>query len=317
MSFRALTLAVVVLAVLGWLASLGLYTVGQAEEVLLVRLGKPVDTIRDPGLNFKIPFVDAVIVYDKRLLPLEPPVDQIILGDQKRIVVETFARFRITEPLRFYQSVGTVEQARTNLAQVISSILRKQLGKVSLSALLTDERDRITARIRDEAAAQAVPLGIDVVDVRMRRADLPPETSPAIYERMSSERVREANDLRAQGFQWGQEIRAKADRERTVLLSEAQRDSQMTRGEGDAEANRILAAAYGQDPDFFDLYRTLEVYRGGLTVGGSTLLLSPSSDLMKYFENGPFPAKSALSSSTSSAAAPNPAASSEPSETMP
>lgn len=291
MSLRATILIAVFVAFLGWLVSLSLYTVSQAQVALLVRLGQPVATIKEPGLNFKWPFIDTVVTYEKRLLSLEPPVDQIILGDQKRIVVETFARFRINAPLRFYQSVGTEEQARINLAQLISSTLRKQLGKVALSALLTAERDRIAAQVRDEAAAKAQALGVEVVDVRIRRADLPIETSQAIYDRMSSERVREANDLRAQGFEWGQEIRAKADRDRAVLLSEAQRDSQTQRGAADAEASRVLAAAYGQDPDFFDLYRTLQVYRVGLTVGSPTLLLSPSSELMKFFDAGPFARK--------------------------
>ncbi len=287
MSLRAALLGAIVVGLLGWIASLGFYVVGQTEEALLVRLGQPIETIREPGLNLKLPFVDTVVVYDKRLLPLEPPVDQIILGDQKRIVVETFSRFRVADPLRFYQSVGTVEQARINLAQVISSTLRKQLGKVALSALLTPERERIVEQIRDEAEVRARPLGIEVVDVRIRRADLPPETSQAIYDRMSSERVREAKDLRAQGFEWGQQIRAEADRDRTVLLSKAQRESETTRGEADAEASRILAAAYGKDAGFFDLYRALQVYRAGLTVGNPTILLSPSSELMKYFDAGP------------------------------
>jgi modulator of FtsH protease HflC len=232
-----------------------------------------------------------VTQYDRRLLPLEPPVDQIILGDQKRIVVETFARFRIDSPLRFYQSVGTVEQARINLSQLIGSTLRKQLGTVPLSALLTPEREKIAARIRDEAAARADVLGVKLVDVRLWRADLPTETSQAIYDRMSSERVREANDLRAQGSEWGQEIRAEADRQRAVLLSEAQRESQIARGAADAEASRILAGAYGQDPEFFDLYRSLQVYRTGLAPGAPTVLLSPSNELMKFFDGGPFAKK--------------------------
>ena len=241
MSLRSVFLAAVALALLAWLGSLFFYTVGQEQMALLLRFGQPVETVKDPGLNLKLPFIDNVVLYDKRLLPLEPPVDQIILGDQKRIVVETFSRFRISDPLRFYQSVGTVDQARVNLAQLIGSTLRKQLGQVALSALLTPEREQITAKIRDEAAVQADTLGVALIDVRIRRADLPPETSQAIYDRMSSERVREANDLRAQGFEWGQEIRAKADRDRTVLLSEAQRDSQTSRGAADAEASRIMA----------------------------------------------------------------------------
>ncbi len=288
MSAQRALVALATIAFLGWLVSLCLFTVGQSQEALIVRLGKPVGTITEPGLNVKLPLLDTVVLYDKRLLPLEPPVDQIILGDQKRIEVETFSRFRIDNPLRFYQSVGSQDQARSQLAQIVSTTLRKQLGQVTLPDLLTEQRDRITARVRDEVTLEAASLGVDVVDVRIRRADLPVETSQAIYDRMTSERVREAKELRAQGFEWGQEIRAKADRERAVLLSEAQRDSQTVRGDGDAEANRIATAAYGRDPAFFDLYRTLQVYRAALTQGSPTLVLSPSSALMRYFEAGPF-----------------------------
>jgi membrane protease subunit HflC len=291
MSMRALLIALIVSAFAAWLGSQCVYAVNQGSAALLVRLGQVAAIIEEPGLYFKAPLIDTVTQYDRRLLPLEPPADQIILGDQKRIVVETFARFRINSPLRFYQSVGSVEQARVNLSQLIGSTLRKQLGKVPLSALLTPEREKIAAQIRDEAAAQADALGVQLVDVRLRRVDLPSETSQAIYDRMTSERVREANDLRAQGSEWGQEIRAKADRERVVLLSEAQRESQIGRGVADAEASRILANAYGQDPEFFDLYRSLQVYRAGLTVGSPTLLLSPSTELMKFFDQGPFARK--------------------------
>jgi membrane protease subunit HflC len=221
------------------------------------------------------------------LLALEPPLDQIILGDQKRIEVTTFLRFRIDNPLRFYQSVGTEEQARANLSQIVSSTARKQLGKIALPALLTEKRDEITNRIRDEVAAEASALGVAVTDVRILRAELPAETSQAIYDRMTSERVREAKDLRAQGFEAAQEIRSKADRDRAVLLSDALRTSQTDRGVADAEANDIAVAAYDRDPAFFDLYRTLQLYRSALTQGSPTLVLAPSSDLMKFFDAGP------------------------------
>ena len=278
MSLRALMIAIVALAFAAWLGSQCLYTVDQGSAALLVRLGQVVATIEEPGLYFKAPLIDTVTQYDKRLLPLEPPVDQIILGDQKRIVVETFARFRINSPLRFYQTVGTVEQARVNLSQMIGSALRKQLGTVPLSALLTPEREKIAAQVRDEAAVQADALGVQLVDVRLRRADLPTETSQAIYERMTSERVRKP-------MIFGRRVRNGARKfgPRPIangrFLSEAQRESEIRRGAADAEASRILADAYAQDPGFFDLYRTLQVYRAGLTVGAATLLLSPSSEL--------------------------------------
>jgi membrane protease subunit HflC len=256
---------------------------------LLVRFGKPIETLAKPGLYAKAPLIDAVVSYDKHLLSLLPPLDQIILGDQKRIEVTTISRFRIVDALRFYQTVGTEDQARVNLAQIVSSTVRKELGKAPLPALLTAERDRISDHIRDEVAQEGRELGVEVTDVRILRAELPAETSQAIYDRMTSERVREAKELRAQGFEAAQQIRSKADRERDILLSDSLRDSQTTRGVADAEANRIAVAAYGRDPAFFDLYRTLQLYRASLTQGGPTLVLSPNSELMKYFVAGPKP----------------------------
>jgi membrane protease subunit HflC len=287
MSARAGFLALALLAVFGWLASQTFFIVQQAQQALVVRLGKPVETLVEPGLYVKYPFIDSAVFYDEHLLSLQPPLDQIILGDQKRIEVVTLTHFRIDNPLKFYQSVGTEEQARANLSQIVSSTLRKQLGKVALPALLTKERDNITDAIRDEVAKQASALGVEVTDVRILRAELPAETSQAIYERMTSERVREAKELRAQGFEWAQEIRSKADLDRSVLLSDALRTSETERGAADAEANRIAVAAYGQNPGFYDLYRTLQVYRSALTQGSPTFVLAPSNELMKYFDAGP------------------------------
>lgn len=287
MSARLTILAVLLVIAIGWIVTQSATIVQQAQLALLVRLGKPVETITEPGLYFRIPIIDTVVVYDKHLLMLQPPSDSIILGDQKRIEVATFARFRIDNPLRFYQSVGTEDQARINLAQLVSSTVRKQLGTVALPALLTEERDQITSRIRTEVARQAEELGVVVTDVRILKADLPAETSQSIYDRMTSERVREAKELRAQGFERAQQIRSKADRDRSVLLSDAQRGSQTVRGVADGEANQIAVAAYEKDPRFFDFYRTLQVYRTALPPGAPTLILSPTSELMKYFDAGP------------------------------
>ena len=287
MTIRAIILALVALAFLGWVASQTFFVMSQDRIALLVRFGKPIETLASPGLYVKAPLIDAVVSYDKHLLSLLPPLDQVILGDQKRIEVTTISRFRIVDVLRFYQTVGTEDQARINLAQIVSSTVRKELGKAPLPSLLTAERDRISDQIRDEVAQEGKELGVDVTDVRILRAELPAETSQAIYDRMTSERVREAKELRAQGFEAAQEIRSKADREREILLSAALRDSQTSRGVADAEANRIAVTAYKRDPEFFDLYRTLQVYRSSLTQGAPTLVLSPSSELMKYFATGP------------------------------
>ncbi len=280
---RLLLSAVLALLVL---AMLSLYTVEQTEQALVVRLGKPVDVQRNPGLHTKLPFVDTVIFYDTRLLPLEPPLEQIILGDQKRLEVQVYARYQITDPLLYYQSVRTLEQARSQLMQIVSSALRRALGQVMLTALLSKERADITEIVLQESVAKARPLGITVADVRIRRADLPPETSQAIYDRMKSERQRQAKELRAQGFEWAQQIQSRADRDRTVILSEAQRQSLTIRGQGDAEANRIYAQAFGRDPKFFEFYRAMQTYRQALADSNPTLVLTPSSELLKYFGSG-------------------------------
>ena len=270
-----------------WLLSNTLYTVSEAQQALIVRLGAPIGVVNEPGLKFKLPLVDSVIDYDKRLLTVEPTVEQVILGDQKRIEVQTYTRFRIADPLRFYNAVRTVELAEPQLGQLVSSSLRRELGQVTLSSLLSEMRPHIVELIQSEVADKAKDLGIEVLEVRFHRADLPLETSQAIYDRMTSERQREAKELRAQGFEWAQLIQAKADRERTVILSEAQRQAKITRGMADAEANQILSSAFGKDPHFYKLYRTLQTYRQALANAGPTLVLSPDTEFMRYFKTGP------------------------------
>jgi len=285
---RNLVLSAVLAVVVLVLASSSLFIVHQAEQALVLRFGALRATIKDPGLHVKLPFVEDVVRYDLRLLGLDPPDEQIILGDQKRIVVDTFTRYRISDPLKFYQSVRTETLARAQLAQIVSSATRRVLGQVMLPSILSDERARIMQQILKEVAERAdSELGIQVVDVRLRRADLPEETSQSIYDRMMSERVRQAKEARAQGYEWGQQIRARADRERTVILAEAQRQAQIERGQGDAEANRIFAEAFGVDPQFFTLYRSLQAYRTALGDGNTTLVLSPDNEFLKAFGGGP------------------------------
>jgi membrane protease subunit HflC len=279
--------AIAVAALALWLLDEALYTVSETQQALVVRLGAPIGVVGKPGLQFKVPLIDTVIYYDTRLLPLYPPAEQIILGDQKRIEVDTYTRFRIADALRFYQSLRTVEQARAQLTQMVSSSLRRELGQVVLHALLSDERTAIVDNIQKEVAEKAQPLGIEIVEVRIHRADLPPETSQAIYDRMKSERQREAKELRAQGFEWAQEIQAKADRERTVILSEAQRQSTITRGEAEAQANSLFAEAFGKDPQFYKLYRSLQTYGRALADSAPTLVLSPDAEFLRDFKTGP------------------------------
>jgi membrane protease subunit HflC len=228
-----------------------------------------------------------VIFFEKRVLTLDPAAEQIILGDQKRIEVDTYTAYRISDPLKYYQSLRTVEEGQLQLAQIVNSVVRRELGQVKLSALLSDERNKITDEIRAEVADKIGGLGIAVLDVRLHRADLPEDTSQSIYDRMKSERQREAKELRAQGYEWAQEIQAKADRERTVLLSEATRRARMTRGEGDAQANQLFIDAFGNDPDFFNKSRLLQTYRQVLAPAGPTLLLPSDSRFLTYLFSGP------------------------------
>jgi membrane protease subunit HflC len=281
--------AIVIVALGGWLVSSVFFTVDETQQALVLRLGKPVATIVEPGLAMKAPLIDSVVYYDNRILQLTPGSEQIILGDQKRIEVATYTQFRIADVLHFYQAVRTADQARSWLSQIVSSSLRRELGKVKLASLLTEDRDAVTQRIETEVSEKAKVLGIDVVAVRIRRADLPSGTSQSIYDRMTSERQREAKELRAQGFEWAQKIQAAADRERTTMLADAQEFSTITRGEGEAEANKVAAEAYDRDPDFFRLYRSLQAYRQSLAQTSSTVLLSPGSEFLHLFNTGPTP----------------------------
>jgi len=284
-SFAIGLLAVAVLAV--WAAYAALYTVSEVDQAIVVRLGKAIAVETEPGIKVKLPFVDDVIFYNARLLTVELPLEETILGDQKRIQEQVYAGFRIANPLQFYLSVRTMAQAQLQLIQLIGSSVRRELGQVPLGALLSHDRDRITEDIRADVADRVKPLGIEIAEIRFHRADLLLETSQAIYDRMKSERLREAKELRAQGSEWAQEIQAKADRERTVLLSEAQRQARITRGEADAEANNLLAAAHGQDPSFYEFYRKLQSYRQPLAETGPILILSPDAKFLDSFEAGP------------------------------
>jgi len=263
------------------------YTVQETQRALVVRLGMPLAIHDDPGLYLKVPFVDTVIFFERRLISVEPPAEQIILGDQKRIEVSTYTRFSIRDPLTFYQTVGGIEQGQSRISQIVSSALRRELGQAKLVDLLSVERERIIDAIRAQVVERSRSLGVDVAEVRLLRADLPAETSQAIYDRMKSERQREAKELRAQGFQWAQEIQARADRQRTVILAEAQQRSKVIRGEADATASQILGAAYDHDAAFYAYSRTLQTYRQTLAGSSPTLLLSPDLQFLTELAKGP------------------------------
>ncbi|WP_296706110.1 protease modulator HflC [Rhodoblastus sp.] len=264
-----------------------LYTVSEGENALVVRLGAPVGVVETPGLKVKAPFIDSVIVNDARLLLLETPSEQVILGDQKRIVAQVYTRFRIVDPLRFYQSLHSVAEARAQLAQSVSTAMRREFGQINLPTLLSPRRQEVIQAVHAEVGGKFRPLGVEVTEVRLHRADLPLETSQAIYDRMKSERQREAKELRAQGFEWAQLIQSRADRDRTVILSQAQRAAQIARGEGEAEASRLLADAQKSDPAFFTFYRSLQSYRQALAESAPVLLLTPDAEFLKALKFGP------------------------------
>lgn len=278
--------ALIVLLVAVLIGYASIFTVRQTEQVLVVRLGEPVRVVTEPGLHFKVPFVDAVISLDKRILDLENPSQEVIASDQKRLVVDAFARYRIKDALRFYQSVGTVQAANVQLTALLNAALRRVLGEVTFIEVVRDERESLMNRIRELLDREADGYGISVVDVRIRRADLPDQNSQAVYQRMQTERQREAAEFRAQGGQKAQEIRSKADREATVIIAEANSKAEQIRGEGDGERNRLFAEAYGKDPDFFAFYRSMSAYEQGLRSSDTRFLLKPDSEFFKYFTGG-------------------------------
>ena len=259
------------------------FTVYQTRQALVVRLGEPVHVITEPGLHFKIPLIDSVIYIDKRILDLENPAQEVIASDQKRLVVDAFARYRINNVLRFYQAVGSVERANSQLSILLNSALRRVLGEATLTHVVRDERSALMARVRDQLNTEAQAFGIAVIDVRIRRADLPEQNSQAVYERMKTERQREAAEFRAQGSQRAQEIRARADRDVTVLLADATATAEKVRGEGDGERNRIFADAFGRDREFFSFYRSMQAYETGLKANDTRMLLKPDSEFFRFF----------------------------------
>jgi membrane protease subunit HflC len=275
--------ALLVLFIVAIIAYSAVFTVQQTEQALVVRFGKPVDVVTDPGLHFKAPFIDAVIPIDKRILDLENPSQEVIASDQKRLVVDAFARYRIKDALQFYTSVGSIQAANLQLTTLLNAALRRVLGEVTLIQVVRDEREPLMGRIRDQLDKEAGQYGIQVVDVRIRHADLPEQNSQAVYTRMQTERAREAAEFRAQGGQKGQEIRSNADREATVIVAEAKSQGEQISGEGDAERNRLFAEAYGKDPDFFAFYRSMTAYENGLKSGDTRFLLRPESDFFRFF----------------------------------
>jgi membrane protease subunit HflC len=260
-----------------------LFTVYQTDQAIVVQFGEPVRVVTEPGLHFKWPLVQSVISIDKRILDLENSAQEVIAFDQKRLVVDAFARYRVSDPLKFYQTIGAIEGANARLSTLLNSALRRVLGEATSIDIVRDKRAQLMAAVRTQLQAEAQSFGITIVDTRIRRADLPEQNSQAVYRRMQTERQRQAAEFRAQGNQRSQEIKAKADRDVTVLVAEATSKGEQTRGDGDAERNRIYADAFGRDPDFFSFYRSMQAYEAGLRSNDTRMLLRPDSDFFRYF----------------------------------
>ena len=277
-----------VLAAAIFTASSTLFTVQETQQVLITQFGEPKRVIQQPGLHAKLPFIQNVISFDRRLLYFDAPGEEVILGDQRRLIVDSFTRYRINDPLRFYQTVGATEAGiRARLNTIVTSSLRRVLGNEPLLAVLSSDRPRIMGEIRRQVNEEARQFGIAVEDVRIRRADLPGENTQAILSRMQSERERVAREARAEGAEVAQRVRAGAERERTVLIAEAQAQADILRGQGEQEAIRIFAEAFQRDPAFFQFWRTMQAYREAFSEGDTRLVLTPDSEFFRYFRESP------------------------------
>jgi membrane protease subunit HflC len=281
---RNVTLAL--LAVLLFGAYSAAFMVNQTQQALVLQFGEPKRTIQEPGLKFKLPFIQEAVYYERRVLSLIPQdAEEVILADQKRLQVDAYARYRIEDPLLFFQTVRNEIGARARLESIIDSSVRRVLGRETLASILTGERETINGSIRDEVNQSVASLGIQIIDVRLRRADYPEATSQNIFNRMKSEREREAKEFRATGEEEAQKIRADAEKTRTVIVAEAKRQAQEVRGEGDSNAIRIYAESFGRDPEFFSFYRSMEAYRKAIGESGTSMVLSPNSSFFRYFKD--------------------------------
>ena len=274
-----------ILLVLSATAFFSIFIVKEINQAIVLQFGDPKRIISTPGINFKIPFIQNVVFLDKRILNLDAPPEEVIASDQKRLIVDAFARFQIIDPLKFYISVGNERVARSRLSTIINSRIRSVLGTQRLQTLLSADRTNQMALIQDGVNTEAEKFGIKIVDVRIKRADLPPANSEAIYRRMQTERNREAKEFRAKGAEMAITITSTADKEVTVILAEAEKQSEIMKGEGDGQRNKIFAEAFGKDPDFFAFYRAMQAYEKALIGGETSLILSPDSEFFKFFGN--------------------------------
>ena len=282
---RALTLSLVVLALAAFVSYLTLFTVTQTQQALVLEFGKPKRVISEPGLQYKIPFIQNVEFFDKRILDIDTASQEVIASDKKRLVVDAFARYKIIDPLLFFQSVRDERIASSRIGAVLEASLRRVLGGATFATVVRDKREELMKTILAQVNQEAIPFGVNIVDVRIKRVDLPEANMQAIYRRMQTERQREAAEWRAEGEGASRRIRGTADREVTVIKADATGESERIRGTGDAERNRVFAEAFGQDPDFFAFYRSMQAYEGALKGGDTRFLLTPDSEFFQYFND--------------------------------
>ena len=274
-----------IIVALAAVAFFSIFIVKEVNQAIVLQFGDPKRIILKPGLNFKIPFIQNVVFLDKRILNLDTPPEEVIASDQKRLIVDAFARFQIVDPLKFYISVGDERVARSRLSTIINSRIRNVLGQEELQTLLSQDRSKQMSLIKDGVNNEAQNFGINIVDVRIKRADLPTANSDAIYRRMQTEREREAKEFRAKGAEMAVTITSTADKEVTVILADAQKQSEIMKGEGDGERNKIFAEAFGKDPEFFAFYRSMQAYGKAFNAGETSMILSPDSEFFKFFVN--------------------------------
>ncbi|VAW15755.1 HflC protein [hydrothermal vent metagenome] len=283
---RPLFIGVIILVgALAAIAYASLFAVYQTQQALILRFGEAKRTITEPGLNWKIPIADTVIFLDNRILDLDSPAQEVIASDQKRLVVDAYARYKITNPLKFYQTMNNIAQANSRLANVLNSAVRRVLGDASFSAIVRDDRPALMKLITSQTNLAAGGFGIEIIDVRIRRADLPEANSQAVYRRMQTERQREASEARAKGQEASQRVRSRADRDVVVIEAEATREAETKRGQGDATRNQIFNEAFGKDPEFFVFYRSMQAYANGLKSDDTRLVISPKSEFFRYFND--------------------------------
>ncbi len=283
MNRTALTFVLVLFGLIAVLGYLTLFTVSQTQQAIVLEFGKPKRIITEPGLQYKIPFIQNVEFFDKRILDIDTASQEVIASDQKRLVVDAFARYKIVDPLLFYQSLGDERVANSRLGFILESSLRRVLGSASFQSVVRDKREELMKTIASQVNQEATPFGVNIVDVRIKRVDLPEANMQAIYRRMQTERQRQAAEFRAEGEGASRRIRGTADREVTVIKADATGEAERIRGEGDAEKNRIYAEAFGQDPDFFAFYRSMQAYEKSFENGRTRALISPKSDFFRYF----------------------------------